>query len=127
MGFPGSQMGFPGMKITNFHYSNGPAFKDNGYQEFPKWIHMPGYPSQMVRTKAEEEVLRARPAKDGTPLRPLPVPQEIVVQPATQVLTGENDEYELLTQIAAEKDIKIDKRWNLNRLRAHIERETANL
>lgn len=123
-------MGFPGMKITNFHYSNGPAFKDNGYQEFPKWIHMPGYPSQMVQTREEEDVLRARPAKDEAtkPLPPLPVQPEVVVQqPATQVLTGENDEYALLTQIAAEKDIKIDKRWNLNRLRAHIERETANL
>lgn len=117
------------MKMTNFHYQNGPVFKPTEYQEFPKWIHMPGYPSQMVQTSAEEDILRARPSIEGAekPLKPLPVPPEIVKETPKKVLTGENDEYQLLVQIATEKNIKIDKRWNLKRLRDTIERATADL
>lgn len=119
-------MGVHGMKITNFHYQQ--AFPQTGYQEFPKWIHMPGYKSQMVETAAEEAVLRARPSLDEGQKAP-ELPQKVapVVAQPTKILTGENNEYDLLLQIAQEKNIKIDKRWNVKRLRAHIERETANL
>ena len=124
-------MSAPGMKITNFHYSHmkmpdGPG----GFVEFPKWIHMPGYPSQLVETAQEEEVLRARPEKAPV-VAPAIVPKAeapAVAAPApTKILSGINDEREILLQIAKEKNIKVDARWKTDRLRATIERETADL
>ena len=120
------------MKITNFHYSHmkmpdGPG----GFVEFPKWIHMPGYPSQLVETAQEEEVLRARPeikVKVSAPIAAPKVEAPTVAVPApTKILSGKNDEREILLQIAKEKNIKVDARWKTARLRATIERETADL
>jgi len=117
------------MKITNFHYSNA-SFAPYEFAEFPKWIHMPGYPSQLVETAQEEEVLRARPpvAEPAKPLADIKPAAPVSAVPApTKVLTGKNDEREILLQIAKEKSIKVDARWKTERLRATIERETANL
>lgn len=116
-----------GMKITNFHYTNT-VFQPNEYQEYPKWIHMEGYPSVIARDAAEEARLLAR-----KPFDPKDPPQEQAQEPAsnesapTMVLTGRNDEKEILLQIAQERNIRVDKRWNMTRLRATIERETKDL
>ena len=125
-------MSAPGMKITNFHYSHmkmpdGPG----GYVEYPKWIHMPGYPSQIVETAQEEEILRARPEINAPVAAPAAAPKAetpaVAVPAPTKILSGVNDEREILLQIAKEKNIKVDARWKTDRLRATIERETAHL
>ena len=121
----------PGLKITNFHYAHmklpdGPS----SFVEFPKWVHMPGYPSQLIQTAEEEAVLRARPEIKSEDVKKLPdapvSAPAVAAAPVTTVLTGANDEREILLQIAKEKNIKVDARWKTDRIRATIERETKD-
>lgn len=118
-------MSATGLKITNFHYSNA-TFEKASYQEYPKWIHMPGYKSVIVETSAEEEVLRARP----------PIVDKVTAPVVTEIvktlsqMPPENfhatpqphDERQALFQVAKENDIKIDKRWSTLRIRQELEK-----
>ncbi len=124
-------MNAPGLKITNFHYSHM-TFPQGPGTEYPKWIHMSGYPSIIAKDAEEEARLLARDTRSGDIAIELQgakaeaIAQPIVEQP-TKILSGPNDEREILLQIAREKNIKVDKRWKLDRLRATIERETKDL
>ncbi len=118
-------MSAPGLKITNFHYSNT-TFSPNVYQEYPKWIHMAGYKSVMVDTKEEEDVLRARP----------PIVDKVTAPVVTEIvktlsqMPPENfhaspqphDERQALFQVAKENDLKIDRRWSTQRIRQELEK-----
>jgi hypothetical protein len=121
-------MGSIGMKITNFHYSQAFPPRDPSLAEYPKWIHMKGYASEVVDNAEHEAHLLARPPKDG-PALPEIKPELEVTPPAPGTLTlqGSNDEREMLEQIARERGIKTDGRWNISRLRATVERETKDL
>ncbi len=116
-----------GMKITNFHYTETTFPKPDGFVAYPKWIHMSGYPSVIAADAEEEAALLARPMKTGDVIVPLVGAQaESVAQPIveapTKILTGANDEREILLQIAKEKNIKVDARWKTDRIRATIEK-----
>lgn len=120
-------MSAPGLKITNFHYSNTAFTPPAEFVEFPKWVHMAGYPSVIAQDAAEEAVLRARPIPSDPVNALLQTPPETFhagppVPPPTTMLQGSNDAREMLWKIAAEKGIKIDKRWKLPRLTAEMER-----
>jgi hypothetical protein len=124
-------MSAPGLKITNFHYSNMtmPRFE---ITEYPKWIHMSGYPDILAQDAAEEAALLARSPKSGDVAVQLVGAQAEASaapmgDPPPHILTGTNDEREILIRIAKEKDIKIDARWKTDRIRATIERETKEL
>ena len=120
-------MGAPGLKITNFHYSQ--AFPPYTYQEYPKWIRMEGYEDALSQNADHEAELLARPPRSAHgPLAPAPQPAVPATPEApARTLQGENDEREILLQIAEERGIKVDKRWRTERLRATVERETAHL
>jgi hypothetical protein len=121
-------MGSIGMKITNFHYSQAFPPRDPSLAEYPKWIHMKGYASEVVDNAEHEAHLLARPPKDGPKLpdiQPEQPPAE--TKPPGEVLVGANDERAILEQIAKERGIKTDGRWNISRLRATVERETKDL
>ncbi len=119
-----------GMKITNFHYQDVVFPKQTVFVEFPKFVHMSGYPSTIAQNAEEEAVLLARPMEVGSvvtkPEVAAPKPAEPVATPVA-ILSGPNDEREILLQVAKEKNIKIDLRWKTDRIRATIERETAAL
>jgi hypothetical protein len=121
-------MSAPGLKITNFHYSHM-TLPTYTVHEYPKWIHMSGYPSVIAKDAEEEAALLARTPTSGDVTIQLQGAQaDAVAAPIVEsgpTLQGPNDERELLLKIAEEKGIKIDKRWNLNRLRATVERETS--
>ncbi len=124
-------MSAPGLKITNFHYSHM-AFNNGPFVEYPKWIHMSGYPSIIAADAGAEALLLSRPPKSGDVKVELQSAAaeaiaQPIVEPPKHILAGVNDEREILFQIAAEKNIKVDKRWKLDRLRATIERETKDL
>lgn len=116
------------MKITNFHYSNM-KMPDPSPSEYPKWVYMDGYPGILAEDAAQEAELLARPVKSKTdkPIIIQPKEPEKPTEKPTQVLTGANDERELLMQIAKENNIKVDARWKTDRIRATIERETSHL
>ena len=116
-----------GLKITNFHYTNTVLEKFEP-TVYPKWV----YPKpmskkgQLVNDEAEEAAyLKALETKSPLP-DAVPVLKPSDVAP-TNILTGANDEKQMLLQIAKEKNIKVDARWKTDRLRATIERETAHL
>lgn len=106
-----------GLKITNFHYSNMamPAPNPSAY---PKWV----YPSPMAkegrlaRDEEEEariivafaEKLALPPAVD--PVKPA-APPGVTLQP-------DNDEKAVLLALAKEKNIKVDARWRIEKIRA---------
>ncbi len=129
-------MSAPGLKITNFHYGHI-QMPQSHPTEYPKWIHMLGYPDVIANNAEEEAALLARPFKsEANPgdvtvylqgAQATATAAEIVNPPPTSVLTGPNDEREILLQIAKEKDIKVDLRWKTERIRATIERETKDL
>ncbi len=124
-------MSAPGLKITNFHYSHM-TFPQGPGTEYPKWIHMSGYPDVIAADADEESRLLARNGKSGDVTVQLQgAHAEAIAQPIAEppkhILAGVNDEREILFQIATEKNIKVDKRWKLDRLRATIERETKDL
>ena len=119
-----------GMKITNFHYAHmklpdGPT----GFVEFPKWV----YPipdstkSGVLVQNAEEEAAYYDALAKNEPAPASKPPAEASAPEPTIILSGANDERELLMQIAKEKNIKVDARWRTERLRATIERETAHM
>lgn len=115
-----------GMKITNFHYADT-TFPSVGFVEYPKWIHMSGYPSEIVPDAEGEARLLARPSKAGDvtvalePAKAEAIAQP-VIEPPKQVLAGANDERAMLIQMAGEKNIKIDARWKTDRIRDTIEK-----
>ncbi len=99
-----------GLKLTNL---NRPAFpiaeKSIEFVEYPKWIHMDGYPSELTTDAEAEAKLRSRPlpndtAKIETSLAPIP-----------------EDKRAALISLAKEKNIKIDARWKTDRIRETIE------
>ena len=127
-------MSATGLKITNFHML--PAFPKAEYAEYPKWIHMTGYKSEIVQTAEDEAILRARApveTQHSELVKKLaempPANFHAAPQPADRspVLAGPNDERELLLKIAEEKDIKVDRRWKLERLRNTIAKATEHL
>ncbi len=105
------------MKITNFHYANITIPKLEGDFEFPKWIHMSGYPSEIVQDREGEERLLARSAVPGD--------VAVMLEPAVSVAVAAEpgqDERAALLQIAKEKNIKVDARWKTDRIRETIEK-----
>ena len=52
------------MKITNFHYPDA-TFPKGDFVEYPKWVHMSGYPSAIAKTAEEEASLLARAPVSG--------------------------------------------------------------
>lgn len=112
-----------GLKITNFHYSNTVFDKPKTFVEFPKWIHREGKPSVLAQNAQEEAELLGGNSIPQT-LAEMPVEN---FHPSAPVLSGPNDEREILLQIAKEKNITIDNRWGTKRIRSTIERETQNL
>lgn len=113
----------PGLKITNFHYTNTVFPPKGEFVEFPKYIYPEGRPPVIVQNAEEEAAVMNNPHSAAPPP---PAPEPVVAQPTT-ILAGANDEREILFQIAKEKNIKVDARWKTERLRATIERETAAL
>lgn len=110
-----------GLKITNPHYSNMamPA-ADASVRDWPKWVYPDGPKSGVIVQNAEEEA-----AVLANPKAPAPVIIEpvVVAAPApVAILTGSNDEKTLLLALAKEKNIKVDARWNITRLRSHMEK-----
>lgn len=114
------------MKITNFHYANM-KMPDPSPSEYPKWVYMDGYPGILANDAEHEAELLKRAPRDiaSRPIPAVKVEPEKPVEKPTHVLSGPNDEREILFQIAKEKNITVDKRWKTDRLRATIERETA--
>ena len=102
-------MSAPGLKITNFHML--PEFPKADYAEYPKWIHMTGFKSEIVETAEEEAILRARIA-DTAPTQHAELMNKITEPP---------DEKALWIEIADKNGIKIDKRWGLEKIKAAIE------
>ncbi len=119
-----------GLKITNFHYSHM-TFPQGPGTEYPKWIHMSGYPDILANDAEEEASLLAREPRSGDiAVALVGVQANAVAAPIiepTAILAGPNNERELLLQIAAEKNIKVDARWKTERIRATVERETKDL
>lgn len=111
-----------GLKITNFYYPNM-TFTPNVYQEYPKWIHMPGYKSVMVDTREEEDVLRARPPCEDKLTAPVLREAIAAFKPENVHLAPQpHDERNALFQVAKEHDIKIDRRWSTIRIRQELEK-----
>jgi len=121
----------PGLKITNFHYAHiklpdGPA----GFVEFPKWVYPDPASTKnghLVNDAEEEAAYFAALEKKEAVPDPKPAADEAPTPTPAAILSGVNDEREILLQIAKEKNIKVDARWKTDRLRATIERETADL
>lgn len=102
-----------GLKITNFHYPDQVFAPPGEFVEFPKWVHMPGYPSVIVENEAEEAALRARPGSGGVVIV-IPVASP----PASETPT---DDRVALLQLAKERGIKADGRWKTDRIKAALE------
>lgn len=118
-------MSSPGLKITNFHYSHMVFDKTPG-TEYPKWIHMSGYPSEIVPDAEAEAVLLARPAKSGDVTVALqPAKADAIAQPIVDapkpILEDVHTERDLLIKAATENGIRIDKRWATDKIRKAIE------
>ncbi|KVR92133.1 hypothetical protein [Burkholderia vietnamiensis] len=106
------------------------------FQEFPIWVTGPKGESRIVETQEAFEALGAGWTK---PDRSEAVPREkqpdfveypkwvgdVIVQNAEEeaaLLGSDNsDERAALIQIAAEKGVKIDKRWSDDKIRAALE------
>lgn len=126
-------MSMPGLKITNFHYSNMKMQEpDNSLRDYPKWVHMKGYPDIIAKDAEEEAMLLARPPREDLPKtekpkqisEPLhnPAKAGAAAMPPPRVLAGPNEEKHMLIQIAEEKGIKIDKRWKIERIRHALDK-----
>ncbi len=109
-------MSAPGLKITNFHYTDVAFKHPTEFVEYPKWIHMSGYPSTIAQDAEHEAELLKRPPISGD----VTVKLESVESKA--VATPPSDERELLLQVAKEKNIKIDGRWKIDRIRLELEK-----
>ena len=114
-----------GLKITNFHYSNMTMPTAN-LTEYPKWIRMSGYAPALAKDAEHEAELLARPPVSGDVTVELQgahadADAQPIAQP-TNILTGPNDEREMLIKIAEEKNIKIDLRWKTDRIRATLDK-----
>ncbi len=110
-------MSAPGLKITNFYYSHM-TFPQGPGTEYPKWIHMSGYPSEIAPDAEAEACLLGRPSKTGdVAIKLEPAKADAIAQPM-----AETDERAALIQVAKEKNIKIDGRWSIERLRETIEK-----
>ncbi len=100
--------------------------------EYPKWVRMSGYPEEIAQDAEHEARLLAREPRSGDVMVALVGVQSNAdaasfVESPTKILSGPNDEREILLQIAREKNIKVDARWKTDRIRATIERETKDL
>lgn len=117
-----------GLKITNFHYTNT-VLQTFPATDYPKWV----YPGPMSKTgqlvnSAEEEAAYYAALENK---EELPKPKELPPlatddSKPTIILTGGQDEREILLQVAKEKNIKIDARWSNSRIQATLERETKD-
>ena len=126
-------MSAPGLKITNFHYSNMKLPEaDQSLRDYPKWVHMKGYPDTLARDAEEEAELLKRPVREASePSKSISKPSEPLLNPAKagaaampppRTLAGPNEEKHMLIQIAEEKGIKIDKRWKIERIRHALDK-----
>ncbi len=70
-------------QITDFHYPNM-RFPVSEGTEWPKWVHMPGYPDQIACDAEEEAVLLARPPKALMPVKAR-VPQIVSMVNSVQI------------------------------------------
>ncbi len=114
-------MSAPGLKITNFHYSHM-AMPAGNPSEYPKLV----YPSPMskdyriVNSAEEEAAFYAALANKEPVPAPVASPEPEAPAPAA-VLSGANDEREILLQVAKEKSIAVDGRWRIEKIRAALE------
>lgn len=106
-----------GLKITNFHYS-GMTMPTSNPTQYPKWVYREPMGQGILARDAEEEARILAAVEPPKPAEAAPV----VAAPAPAVtLTGENDEREILLKLAGERNIKVDKRWNTDRIRAALD------
>ncbi len=113
------------MKITNFHYANATFEKPSEFVEYPKWIHMSGYPSEIVQDREGEERLLARSAVPGDVAVALePAKADATVQSVVEpeIFINRDREREVLLELARDKNIKVDARWKTDRIRETIEK-----
>jgi len=87
-------MSAPGLKITNFHYTNATFPQpDPAVRDYPKWVHRQGHPSVIAKDAREEAALLGG--------EPVPVALQPASEPAPEIiLSGPNDERDILFQIA---------------------------
>src|SRR4051812_41516218 len=92
-------------------YSRPP---NEAHPEFPKWLHFKDSSSVLVQSAAEEAaVLGGGPA---------PEPVGVIADPApVPILVGENNERDMLLQIAEARGIRVDRRWKTPKIRAAVE------
>lgn len=84
------------------------------HPEFPKWLHFKDGPSVLVQDAAEEAaVLGGGPA-------PEPIAAAVEIAPVP-ILVGENNERDMLLQIAEARGIRVDRRWKTPKIRAAVE------
>jgi hypothetical protein len=105
----------PGMKITNFHYGDITFQQPGAFVEYPKWIHMSGYPSEIAQDAEQEAALLSRPTKSGD----VTVQLESAKADAFVAPMGEaqDPERQALVELANAKNIKVDGRWSVKRLK----------
>lgn len=86
------------------------------HTEYPKFVHFADKrPSMIVNDAEEESAALAGEAIPERPTAPVDAPAPV------PVLVGGNDEEAMLRKIAAEKNIKIDGRWKLPKIRKAVE------
>lgn len=86
------------------------------HTEYPKFLHFPDKPSVIVQDAAEEQAVLA-----GAAPKPAPVVMPPPVAPIPSLM-GKNDEEAMLREIAAQRNIRIDGRWKLPRIRKELEK-----
>lgn len=116
-------MSAPGLKITNFHYGHMimPAPQQD-LREYPKYVHREGHLSVIVQNAEEEaallssvnSVVTTPPADYPTfPAAPASSGPEPIL-----TLAPDNNEKAVLLALAKSKNIKVDARWRIEKIRA---------
>jgi len=83
------------------------------HAEYPKWVHFTdGRKSVIVHDATQEAALN----ENGI----IPAKVETVESAPAVSLQGEVDERDMLIRLAADRGVKIDKRWNTYKIRAAL-------
>ena len=109
-------MAHPGLKmVTNLLHPMMLVEPQQNLTEFPKWVHMDGFKSEIVQTAEEEVTLRAR--------TPVITQHAELVNAITPPVSAPvvDDEKAILIEIAQKNNIKIDKRWGIAKIQAALE------
>lgn len=85
-------------------------------EEYPKYVHFPDGRTSVIVKDADEEAA----ARQGEVITPKPDAPASPPAPIVN-LVGQNDEESMLRKIAAEKNIRIDGRWKLPKIRKAVE------